>query len=242
MLLGCGLLFELYALTTTSTLPVLIGLGLVFYSSLLFYMTPEPYIQVTLLDSTTLSMLTTLNHLLRTKGANSKAIYLPERPTVRQKEQAVITTTTQSARSQTTYPASTNHQLTQSPPREIFMDPPGSQLTNLFEQALHTTFSQEDLPYLQQNLPSLLINEYEMANELELHVSEKQVYMKIVGSIYKTIIQESRDLEHIYASLGCPFLSAIALSIVRASKRPVIIDRVHSADDYETIEVYYRIL
>jgi hypothetical protein len=241
-LLSCGLLFELYALTTTSAIPVLTGLGLIFYGALLFYMTPEPYILATVLDSTTLSMLTSLNQLLRTKGANSKAIYLPVRPTVRNKEQVVITTTTQSANLQTTYNASTNQRLTQAPPKEIFLDPPGAQLTNLFEQTLHTKFIHKDLSYLQQNLPHLLINEYEMANELEFQISEERVYMKVVGSIYKTVIKESRDLEHIYASLGGPFLSSIALSIVRASKRPVIIDRVQTANDYETIDVYYRIL
>lgn len=63
----------------TSSILAFIGLGLTFWGALLLYIKPERYVRIDLLNSTTLSTLTTINQLIKESNPKGKAIYLPPR-------------------------------------------------------------------------------------------------------------------------------------------------------------------
>jgi len=63
----------------TSSILAFIGLGLTFWGALLLYIKPERYVKSTLLDSTTISTLTTLNQIIKEHNPKGKPVYLPPR-------------------------------------------------------------------------------------------------------------------------------------------------------------------
>ena len=105
-----------------------------------------------------------------------------------------------------------------------------------------TSFTRVDLQYLEQTIPKLLVEDLEIAQEVEIETEKDTVFVKTKNSVYRSICEEVQKLSGISHSLGCPLCSAIACALAEATGKLVVIEKVHTDDDDQTIKVKYRLL
>jgi hypothetical protein len=137
--------------------------------------------------------------------------------------------------------------------------PPGIQLSKLMEKSLGTTFIKTDLKDLEQKLPKIVIEDLEIAENIEIQeennptngkedpaVSSTQtknilINTKITKPIYKDVFKND-DSSQIAGTIGSPVCSAIAVALTRATGKPVRITNTRSSEDGNTIEATYMII
>jgi len=243
LLLPAGIVALALSMNYASSVLALIGLGLVFWAAILLYIRPERYIKQTLLDKTTLPTLEILDKILGELGYKSRGIYLPPKYLKEFESNKVYI----GAEEKGQLPLLEKIQILQDQilvknPDGILITPPGAELTRLFEESLGTTFTRVDLQYFEQNIPKLLIEDLEIAQNIEIETKDTTVHVKIENSVYKNICKETRKLPNIIGSLGCPLCSALACALAKATGKPVIIEKEQTSEDGLTINIEYRLL
>jgi len=242
-LASAGVIALAFSINYNSSILAFIGLGLVFWGALLFYIKPENYIKETLLDRTTLPSLISLNQMIKELGYKSKAVYLPPKYFKGFESSKIYI----SAQEDMKLPPSKKTQSEQDKmfiknPNGALITPPGIELKRLFEKTLGTNFVRVDLQYLEQNIPKLLIEDLEIAQEVEIKTQNDRVFVQIINSIFQSICKEARKPSKIYCSLGCPLCSAIACALAEATGKSVVIEKEQTGDNNQTTEIEYRLL
>ncbi len=241
VLLLLGTVSLILSIIYVSTILAFIGLGLTFWGALLLFIRPTKLVKANLLDSTTISSLTTINRIINDLKYKGKAIYLPPRYLkelkggtifIPSKKQIIIPPVKEVA----------EEKVFLKNPNGICLTPPGLNLANLYEKELGKDFAKVNLNYLQNNLPKLFIEDLEIAEDLEIKIIGTMIQVKITGSIYKDLCKKTRKLSHIYDSLGCPLCSSIAIALTRATGKPIIIQKTDFSKDDKTIEIYYQMI
>ena len=239
------LLFGAISLITSiiyvSSILAFIGLGLTFWGALLLFTRPTKLVKANLLDSTAISSLATINHIINDLKYKGKAIYLPPKYLkelkggtifIPSKKEVIIPPVEEVAK----------EKVFLENPNGICLTPPGLSLVNLYEKELGKDFAKVNLNYLQYNLPKLFIEGLEIAEDLEMNIEGNLIQVKITGSIYKNFCKEARKLSNICGSIGCPLCSSIAIALTRATGKPIIIKKTDLSKDNNTIEVYYQMI
>ena len=214
-----------------SSILAFIGLGLTFWGTLLSFIRPVRYVRSTLLDSTAVFSLMTVDQVIEDLNYTGKGVYLPPRHLKGLKEGTVF--------------IPSKRDITPSVEKAvegIRLTPSGSGLVNLFERELGTSFAKVDLNYLRNNLPKLFVEGLEIAEDFEMNVQSNMIHVRITGSVYNGLCKEVRKLPNVCNSIGCPLCSSVACSLTRATGKPIIIEKNQLSTDGKTIEAYYRIL
>lgn len=226
-----------------SQISAFIGLGLTFWGIILTYIQTEEYIKARILDATTQPLLKTLNQIIDELGYQGKAVYLPPKY-LKDPESNIAYIPKQKSG---TLPRPL--QILEQPnkifvenPNGLLITPPGSKLAQLFEENLETSFIKVDLQYLEQNMPKVLIEDLEIAQNLEIETRNNVVRVKIEGIANTNLIKAAKELPKIWNSIGCPISSAIACALAKTSGKPVIIINQKTEDKSRVIEVEYRLL
>jgi hypothetical protein len=241
-----------FALTTAGTAALLtsifynssifafIGLGLIFWGILSLYLRTEEYTKKTLLSTVAYPEIATLNQILYTLSFRGSPIYLPPKYFTNPKiQKAYIPKQTQ-----TTIPTPQRIKLQES---HLFIDnasamllePPGSELTRLFEKTLGKDFTKVNLQYLEKSLPKLIINVLEIAQNFEIETGNNQVRVKIENSVYS---RPNSEEEPHYSAFGSALDSAIALALARTTGNPIIIENQQTSKDGKNATIEYHIL
>ena len=240
-LLLFGTIALISSILYSSSILAFIGIALTFWGALFLFIKPVTYIKASLLDSTAISSLTTIDHIISELNYKGKSIHLPPRYLkeikggkvfIPSKKQPIIPPIEEVA----------EEKVFLKNPKGICLTPPGLGLANLYENELGTDFTRADLNYLQNNLPKLLIEDLELAEDFELNKEDDMIQVKITGSIYKDLCKEAGKLPNICGSIGCPLCSSIAIALTRATGKPVIIEKTEVPKDGKTIEANFRLL
>ena len=241
ILLFFGAMSLMASVIYVSSILAFIGLGLTFWGALLLFIRPTKLVKANLLDSTAISLLTTINRIIDDLKYKGKAIYLPPKYLkglkggtifIPSKKEIIIPPVQEVAK----------EKVFLKNPNGICLTPPGLSLANLYEKELGKDFAKVNLNYLQNNLPKLFIEDLEITEDLEINIKGKMIKVKITGSIYKNFCKEARKLSNICNSLGCPLCSSIAIALTRATGKPIIIKKTDLSKDNKTIEVYYQMI
>jgi hypothetical protein len=240
-LLSGGTIALAFSIIYTSSVLVFIGLGLVFWGGLLYYIRPERYVKETLMNRMSLPSLVSLDQIMTGLGYKSKGIHLPPKNSSSFESTKVYF----SAQDNTRLPTPEEIRKDENViflknPDGLLITSPGFELTKLFEQTLGTNFTKVNLQYLEQNIPKLLID-LEIAQNVEMHSTDNSVSIRIEGSITNSICMEIRKLSNICGSLGCPLCSSIASAIAKATGKPIVIEKDLASEDGQ-IEITYRLL
>ena len=225
---------------SSSTL-AFIGLGLTFWGALLLFIKPTKYVKTSLLDSTAVSSLTSIDQIITELNFKGKAIYLPPKNLKETKGGKLFIP---SKKELIIPPAeeATEEKVFLRNPKGIRLTPPGLGLANLYEKELRKNFAKVNLQYLQNNLPKLFIENLEIAEDFEMNIEDNKIQVKIVGSVYNDLCNEARKLSNICSSFGCPLCSSIAVALTRATGKPVLVENIEVSDDDKTIEAHYRLI
>jgi len=256
-----GLITLLLAIAYSSIIPAFIGLGLTFWGIILLYIQTEEYTKNTILNATATSLLTTLNQTIQELDYKGKAVYLP--PKYLNDPEATKAYIPRLRTGKLPPPEQTQKLEAQASPRNaqgMLITPPGAELTRLFEKTLGTAFTQMNLDDLQQALPKLLIEDLELATDLEIQqtsstvnrpvdpmitqveIKHDRIHVKITSSAYADTCKTAQQLPTIHANIGCPLTSAIACAIAKTTGKPTTIENQQTSKDGQTTETEYRIL
>jgi len=224
-----------------SSMLAFIGIALTFWGALFPFIKTAAYVKASLLDSTAISSLTTIDHITSELNYKGKSIYLPPRYLKGLKggivfipfKNEIIIPPTEEVAEEKVFLAN---------PHGMCLTPPGLGLANLYEDELGKDFTKVDLNYLQDNLPKLFIEDLEIAEDLKMNIKDDVIQVKIIGSVYKDFCKEAGRFPSVCNSLGCPLCSSIAIALTRATGKPIIIEEHEFSQDNETIKKHYRII
>jgi len=263
-LLGVGAAALITSVVYVSSILAFIGLSLVFWGAILLYIQPEEYIKKALLDAAVLPSLTTLNQIMQELDYKGKAVYLPPKYLKDPEANKIYIPKQKDGKLPTPeLILKQERQLFIKNPKGTLLTPPGAELTKLFEKTLGTSFTKVDPEYLQQSLPKLLIEDLEIAEDVEMEIGIKYakaakkmtdsvsmitpskydgIHVKITNSILQDIWKETRKHSHLYSKIGCPICSAIACALTKATGKPITIEKIQPSTDGKIIEATYRVL
>ena len=240
--IGMGSLALLTSIVYISSILAFIGLGLTFWGALFLYIQPEEYTKKALLDATVIPSISTLNQIVHELECKGQAIYLP--PKYLKDPEASRVYISKQKEGKLPEPELTleyeNQHFFQNP-QGILLTPPGAQLARLFEKRLDTNFTKTDLKYIIKNMPRLVVENLEIAENIEIETEKNKIKIKITNSIFEGAHKENK-LSHIYPYLDCLISSAIACALTKATGKPVTIQNIQTSEDCRIIETTYRIL
>lgn len=224
-----------------SSVLAFIGLGLTFWGAVLAYIRTEEYVKGNLLEATALTPLATLNQIIMQElHHEGKAVYLPPKYLKDPEDSKVYIP------KQKNGPLPTPEKIHEKGdeifienPQGLLLTPPGGELTKLFEKTLETSFTRVDLQYLEQNMPKLFIEDFEIAQNFEMEAESNKIRVKIENSAYKNI---TKDAARLYGSLGCPLSSAIACALAKATGKLITIESQKISTDGRKMEIEYNLL
>ena len=261
VLIVLGALSLAFSIFYVASIPALMGLGLIFWGIILSYIQTREYVKKTVLDATTTSTLATLNQALQELDYRGKAVYLP--PKYLNDPESTKAYVPRLKIGKLPTPEQTQKLETQPFSRSspgMIITPPGAELTRLFEDTLQTSFTKADLGYLQEHLPKLLIEDLEIASDVEIQtgitktsnptddtiwqiaIEYDRINVKITSTTFKNTTKQTTQLSNINPTLGSPLTSAVACAIAKATGKPIIIENQQVSEDGETTETEYRVL
>lgn len=243
ILLSAGVIILVLSINFSSSILAFIGLGLVFWGAILFYVRPSEYVKENLLLKTTTPSPVSLDQIITKLGYKGKGVYLPPKY-LRDFESSKVFI---SAQRDMKLPSPEQIQNEENKvflknPEGMLVTPPGSELARLFEETLDTSFARVDLQQIEQKIPRLLIEDLEIAQNVQIETVNNIVHVKIENSIYKNMCKEAKRFSNICSLLGCPLCSAIACALAKATGKPVIIEKNQTSEDGKIIDVEYRLL
>ena len=224
-----------------SSILAFIGLGLAFWGALLLFIKPTRYVKSSLLDSTAISTLTTIDRVIADLDYKGKGTYLPPQSFKGLKKGKIFISNEKDTGIPPVEEVAEGKVFLKNP-KGICLTPPGLGLANLFEKELGTDFAKVDLNYLQNNLPKLFIEGLEIAEDFEMSTHGNIIHVRITESIYKDFCNEVRKLTNVCNSLGCPLCSSIACALTRATGKPIIIEKTEVSENDKIIEAYYKVI
>lgn len=260
ILLILGLIALLASVFYSSSVLAFMGLGLTFWGALLLYIRPEGYTRKALLNAAILPPLTTLDQMIQELNYRGNAVYLPPRYFANPENTGIYIAKQKLA----TLPPPElikeyENRLFVKNPEGLLLTPPGAELAKIFEKKLRTSFTRVNLDYLQRNLPRLLIEDLEIAENVEIEILPSNVsaeaadspspvqtfhtvHVRITDSICREICEDTNKLTNICGRIGCPICSSIACALTKAAGSPVMIESSQTSKDTKTTEIVYKIL
>jgi uncharacterized membrane protein YjfL (UPF0719 family) len=224
----------------SSSLQATIGLSFMIWGIIMIYVRKEDYFKEKLLAATVMPSIETLNKVLKDHDYFGSAVYLPERYSgnaevrvyiSRQKNLGVPLPMRKKIRGEKGF-------VQRDETQGVLLTPPGADLARIFGEMLHTSFAQVGLPFLQKNLPILFVEELEIAEYFEMKTTGEKVYV-IIGE--STLVQMLNEKVGEFGKLGCPFSSAIACLLAKATDRAVILEESQTSDDKMIVNIEYSL-
>ena len=222
---GISILF--LSINFNSSILAFIGLGLVFWGAILLFIRSNRYVKEDLLLTATKSSLLTLRQFILELGYKGKGIYLPPKYLRDYDSSKVfITKTSKSILPLITQIQDSNNLIVKDP-EGILLTPPGYDLSLLFEKTLGTHFIQKDLAFIEINLRRLIVDDLEIAQNIEMKITEELVQVTIEDSVYKNMGTLS---------------SAIACVLAKTSGKLVIITNREISKNSKIITLSYTLI
>ncbi len=243
ILLGTGVVSLATSILYNSTAAAFVGLGLIFWGIIFLYVRTGKYVKASLLDKTTLSALKALEGMIGEADFEGQAVYLPPKYLKDFESSRFFISKAKG----TTLPDQKEF-LTQSNeilidnPKGISFEPPGAEITRLLEQALNTSFTKTNLQSFEQKIPTALIEDLEIAQNVQIEKQGQNLSIKLENSIYASMCSETQKLTKINGSIGCPICSALACALAKTTGKPITIKREQPTLDDHTINTEYRML
>ena len=243
-----GAIVLLASVAASSSTLAFIGLGLAFWGGLFLFTRPMKFVRSTILDSTAISAYTTIDRITEDLNFKGKPIYIPPYPKEAYlpeylkglKEMTVFISANETT-AMPTIEEMAKKQFLLKNPNGICIAPPGYGLINLFEKELKTEFTKINLEQLYDTLPTVIVNNLELAKEVEINPEEDLIHMRIVNSVYMELYSSEQGFKSVH-SMGCPLTSAVACALAKTTGKLVAIVKDAVSTDLKTVEVWYQTL
>jgi hypothetical protein len=242
-----GILALGFAIRANSQVLAFIGLGLTLWGAVFLLITPVEYVKADLITATAAPAYETIERILKDLKPKGNGIYIPPYPKDAYlpehlkglKESVVFIPTGTTVATPAIEEIAQSKFLLQNP-KGICITSPGLGLLTQFEKEIRTSLTRIGLEELCETLPQIILENFQLAKEIEMHPEKGQVQLRITDSIYMSLYRKPNQKS--IQTLGCPLISAIASAIAKTTGKPVTIQALNANIDAETIEVTYRIV
>jgi hypothetical protein len=248
ILLIVGALTLTGSVINSSAVLAFIGLGLTFWGALFLFARPIKFVKSALLDFTAISTYTTIDRIIQHLNYKGKPIYIPPYPKeaylpeyLKGLKEMIVFIPAENTVALPTIEEMAKKQFLLNNPKGICVAPPGYGLVDLFEKELKITFTQINPEQLYNSLPTVIVNNLELAKELEINPENNLIHLKMIDPAYKDLYAKERGFKSIH-QIGCPLTSAIACALAKTTGKLVVIVRDKISSDLKTIEVWYQTL
>lgn len=243
-----GVLSLIFSILNDIQILAFIGLGLTFWGALFIFVRPIRYVRSSLLDSTAISAYSTIDRIVKDLKYKGKSYYIPPYPRevylpehLKGLKEMIVFISADNSSGMPSIEEMAESKFLLKNPKGICWIPPGLGLLTQFEKELRTDITKLQLNELCETIPQLILENFQLAKEIEMKTEKNQVHLKIFDSIYKGLYSREENLESVHF-LGCPLVSAIAGAIAKTTGKIVTIHRDRMSPDGETIEVWYHFL
>ena len=214
------------SISFNSSVLAFVGLGLIFWGTILFFVRSSRYVKEELLLTATKSSLSSLRELILELGYEGKGIYLPPKYLRNFESSKVFISKASKIILPSTDQIQDKDNIIIKKPEGLLVTPPGFELSVLFEETLGVSFIQKDLPFIMLNLRRLIVEDLEIAQNVETEITGNVVHVRIENSVYKNMGTLS---------------SAIACILAKTSGNLVIIEKRTTSKDGQIIDLNYHL-
>ncbi|MHA2130488.1 MAG: hypothetical protein ACW99L_10985 [Promethearchaeota archaeon] len=219
-----GVVILYLSVSFNSSVLAFIGLGCVFWGAILLYVRSSKYVKEDLLLTATRSSLMTLRQLILELGYKGKGIYLPPKYLRDFESSKVFISKTEKIVLPSVEQIQNKDTNIINNPRGLLVTPPGFDLSKLFEDTLETNFTQKDLSFVMENIHTLIVEDLEIAQNIQMELENSLIHITIENSVYKNMGTLS---------------SAIACILAKTSGNLVIIENRETSKKGQLINLRY---
>jgi hypothetical protein len=224
-----------------SSFLAIVGIAIIFWGAILFYITPTNHIPITFLTASTATNVSNIERVLSEFKSGEKGVYLP--PKILQDPASSLVFIPKASNQDLPKPEETKMTtLFKDKQDGIFLTPPGFALSKIFEQKLDSSFTKTDLTYLQKNLSRLFTEDLEITENVKIQIQNNKIIFEINGNILRNDCQETQKFPKTHNTLGCLLSSSIACALAKSSGKPIIIENEEQSKDGKTTKIEYQIL
>jgi hypothetical protein len=238
---GMGITALITSILYSSSILAFIGLGLSFWGFLFNYIRNDDFVSKQLLDYTLVSSHMILNQILCELGFEGPAIYLPPEYLTDFKSNMVFIPKKQNASLPTFEKVQKQKGIFMKEPEAILIELSCSNRAKLFEKKFNAKLINSTLKNLESNLQRFLIEDLEIAENIEIKIDDNMVYAKVINSLYQDVCTEFEQASILSFSLIYPICSIIACVIAKVTRKPVVIEELKKSDN-AIINVKFRLL
>jgi hypothetical protein len=239
--LGAGALFFILGFVYSSTVSAIVGLGLIFWSGLLVYITSDTYFRADFVESALLSPVQAVDQLLSATDFKETGIYLPPRYLRALREDLVFIPKKKDEQKIPDVEEIAQGKKLFTNPEGIAITPPGSSLASLYETQMGVDFLRTDVDGALRKISEFLVKRMNIAEKLEYELHDGTVSVVIEGSRTTELTASISKLVS-NKSIGGPIESSIAIAITRSTGSPVVIRENSASDDNSSQKIVFEIL
>jgi hypothetical protein len=235
-IISLGTILAVASVFYASSFLVILGVSLFFWGIILTYITPSKHVPLTLLNATVFSASSNIEKILLEKGFTEKGKYLPPK-LMKDFESSSVFIPEQPGQ----LPPQLKEVTGESPSQTrnvLLITPPGLGLSKLFEKLLGISFTKTDLSFVQQKLPTLLVEDLKLAKTVNLQIKNDTIVLELTGNVFKEICQDASNFPRAHKQVGCIFSSAVACVLAKASGKMVTIQKDELSFDGTTTSEY----
>jgi hypothetical protein len=241
-----GILSLILSIITESQVLAFIGLGLTFWGALFYLVRPIAYVRGSLLSTTATTLYQITDRIIKDLNIKGTGIYVPPYPKevylpqhlIGLKETIFFLSQDANQAAPSIEEMATGKFVTKNP-KGVILIPPGSSFMDQIEKLLRTDITKMNLEDLCTTLPQLILENFQLAKEIEMKTENNQIHLKTVDSIYKNLYRQD-NLRSVQL-LGDPLTSTVACTIARATGKQVTIQNINVSPDTQTIETTFQL-
>lgn len=88
-------------------------------------------------------------------------------------------------------------------------------------------------------LPQIVLENFQLAKDIEMKTENNQIHLKTTDSIYRNLYDE--DLKTVKL-LGDPLTSAIACTVAKTTGKQLTIETINITPDSQTLEATFQLI
>jgi hypothetical protein len=224
----------------SSSFLAILGVAIIFFGAILLYITPSKHVPLTWLNASAEPIAANIERLIVELDLSERGVYLP--PKNLENTESSLIFISKNPKTPLPMTEETNEKLLKNEKTGVFFTPPGSGLSQLFEEEQGFSFTKTDLHQLQNKLPRLLVDGLELAEKVEIRIQDNTVIVEIAGSVLDGVCRQTDSQPKTHKQIGCLLSSAIACALAKATVKPVTIQNETRNQEAKTTRIEYQIL
>jgi len=242
-----GILSFVFSVYSASQMLALIGLGLTFWGALFLLLKPRKFVESSLLYSATVSEYLTIDRIINEYNYKGRGYYIPPYPKdvylpeyLKGLKASVVFISGKNNSEMPSIEEIAKGNFMSKSQKGVLVVPPGSGILTQIEEKMNMDFTKMSLDELCEVLPTILLQDFNLAKEIEMKPDGDNIHLKMLDSLYKNLYSARNALKSV-SLIGCPITSAVACALAKNSGRNVTIQKQQVSPDGSAVQVWYRV-